>query len=111
MVQSVSASLNDIGYSGLGYKTSGVRALPLSKDGGKTYIEPTEENAIKGTYPLSRYLYVYVNKHPNKPLEPMQLEFLKLVLSKKGQEIAEKDGYIPVPAKVAERDLQILGAK
>ena len=108
VVQSVSASLNGIGYSGIGYKTSGVRALPLSKDGGKTYIEPTEENAIKGTYPLSRYLYVYVNKHPNKPLEPMQLEFLKLVLSKKGQEIAEKDGYIPLPASVIEKDLALL---
>ena len=108
VVQSVSASLNGIGYSGIGYKTSGVRALPLSKDGGKTFVEPTEENAIKGTYPLSRYLYVYVNKHPNKPLEPMQLEFMKLVLSKAGQEIAEKDGYIPLPASVIEKDLALL---
>lgn len=108
VVQSVSASLNGIGYSGIGYKTSGVRALPLSKDGGKTFVEPTEENAIKGTYPLSRYLYVYVNKHPNKPLEPMQLEFMKLVLSKVGQEIAEKDGYIPLPASVIEKDLALL---
>ena len=108
VVQSVSASLNGIGYSGIGYRTSGVRALPLSKDGGKTFVEPTEENAIKGTYPLSRYLYVYVNKHPNKPLEPMQLEFMKLVLSKVGQEIAEKDGYIPLPASVIEKDLALL---
>ena len=108
VVQSVSASLNSIGYSGIGYVTSGVRALPLSKDGGKTFVAPTEENAVKGTYPLSRYLYVYVNKHPNKPLEPMQLEFMKLVLSKVGQEIAEKDGYIPLPASVIEKDLALL---
>ncbi|MCD8547442.1 MAG: phosphate ABC transporter substrate-binding protein PstS family protein [Aeromonadaceae bacterium] len=110
VVQSVSASLNGIGYSGIGYKTSGVRALPLSKS-GTDFVEATEENALKGTYPLSRYLYIYVNKHPNKPLDPMVLEFVKLVLSKSGQTIVEKDGYIPVPAKVAERDLQILGAK
>lgn len=108
VVQSVTASLNGIGYSGIGYKTSGVRALPLSKDGGKTFIEPTEANAISGTYPLSRYLFIYVNKHPNKPLEPMQLEFLKLVLSKTGQEIAEKDGYIPLPAAVIQKDLEML---
>ena len=108
VVQSVSASLNSIGYSGIGYVTSGVKALPLSKDGGKTFIEPTHENAIKGTYPLSRYLYVYVNKQPNKPLDPMQLEFLKMVLSKSGQEIAEKDGYIPLPAAVVKKDLELL---
>ena len=108
VVQSVSASLNGIGYSGIGYKTSGVRALPLSKDGGKTFIEPTEENSIKGTYPLSRYLFIYVNKQPNKPLEPMQLEFVKLILSKKGQEIVEKDGYIPLPAAVVAKDLEHL---
>ena len=88
--------------------TSGDRGLPLSKDGGKTFIEPTHENAVKGTYPLSRYLYVYVNKQPNKPLDPMQLEFLKMVLSKTGQEIVEKDGYIPLPAAVVKKDLELL---
>ncbi len=67
VVQSVSSSLNGIGYSGIGYVTSGVRAVPLSKD-GKTFIEATSDNAITGKYPLSRFLYVYVNKHPNKPL-------------------------------------------
>jgi len=108
VVQSVSASLNSIGYSGIGYVTSGVRGLPLSKDGGKTFIEPTHDNAISGAYPLSRYLFVYVNKQPNKPLDPMQLEFLKMVLSKTGQEIVEKDGYIPLPAAVVKKDLELL---
>jgi len=79
----------------------------LSKD-GKTFVEATEENAIKGTYPLSRYLFVYVNKQPNKPLQPMQLEFIKMVLSKQGQQIVAKDGYIPLPAKIIERDLKML---
>ncbi|MFC3914616.1 PstS family phosphate ABC transporter substrate-binding protein [Pseudaeromonas sharmana] len=108
VVQSVSASLNGIGYSGIGYVTSGVKALPLSKDGGKTFVEPTHDNAIKGTYPLSRYLYIYVNKQPNKPLDPMTMEFVKLVLSKSGQEIAEKDGYIPLPSAVVKKDLELL---
>lgn len=108
VVQSVAASLNGLGYSGIGYKTSGVKAIPLSKDGGKTFVDATEENAIKGTYPLSRYLFVYVNKAPNKPLDPMQKEFLKMILSKSGQNIVEKDGYIPLPAKVVEKQLEIL---
>ncbi len=108
VVQSVSASLNGIGYSGIGYQTSGVRALPLSKK-GDTFIEANMENAISGKYPLSRYLYVYVNKHPNKPLAPMEAEFLKMVLSKSGQYIVEKDGYIPLPAKVVAKEFKKLG--
>ncbi|WP_024870941.1 PstS family phosphate ABC transporter substrate-binding protein [Tolumonas lignilytica] len=108
VVQSVAASLNGLGYSGIGYRTSGVRAVPLSKDGGKTFIEATEANAVSGTYPLSRYLFIYVNKAPNKPLDPMQKEFLKMVLSKTGQSIVIKDGYIPLPAKVVEKQLAAL---
>lgn len=110
VVQSVGASLNSIGYTGIGYKTSAVRALPLAEKGDQ-YVEPTEANAIDGSYPLSRYLYIYVNKHPNKPLDPMTAEFLKMVLSKQGQELVAKDGYIPVPAKVLEKDLVTLGLK
>ena len=47
-------------------------------------------------------------KEYGKLLEPMQLEFLKMVLSKSGQEIAEKDGYIPLPAAVVKKDLELL---
>ena len=108
VVQSVSASLNGIGYSGIGYQTSGVRALPLAKK-GDTFIEANMENAIGGKYPLSRYLYVYVNKHPNKPLAPMEAEFLKMVLSKSGQKIVEKDGYIPLPSSVVAKEYKKLG--
>ena len=67
------------------------------------------ENAVNNKYPLSRYLYVYVNKHPNKPLSPMDAEFLKMVLSKSGQKIVEKDGYIPLPAKIVEKEFKKLG--
>jgi len=108
VVQSVSASLNGIGYSGIGYRTSGVRALPLAKK-GQDFIEANMENAISGKYPLSRYLYVYVNKHPNKALPPMEAEFLKMILSKTGQAIVEKDGYIPLPSKVVAKEFKKLG--
>ena len=105
VVQSVSSSINGIGYSGIGYKTSSVKALALSKKPGKPLVEATPENAVNGSYPLARFLYVYVNKHPNKPLQPLEKEFFTMVLSKIGQEVVVKDGYIPLPAKVVEREL------
>ncbi len=105
VVQSVSTSLNGIGYSGIGYKTSGVRAIPLTKKAGKDYIAATNENALSGKYPLARFLYIYVNKQPNKPLAPLEREFIKLVLSRVGQKVVIKDGYIPLPAKVANKEL------
>ena len=111
VVQSVSTGLNAIGYSGIGYKTSGVRALPLAKSEGGDLVDATPENATNGKYPLSRVLYVYVNKAPNKDLSPMEREFFKMVLSKQGQEVVEKDGYVPLPAAVASKFLTQLGIK
>jgi phosphate transport system substrate-binding protein len=108
VVQSVATSLNGIGYSGIGYKTSSVRAVPLSKKGG-AFIEATPDNATNGTYPLARFLYVYVNKAPNKNLSPLEREFVKLVMSKVGQEVVVKDGYIPLPLKVVTKTLNSLG--
>ena len=111
VVQSISSSLNGIGYSGIGYKTASVKTVALAKKGSTDFIEDTEENALNGKYPLSRFLYVYVNKAPNKPLAPLEAEFVKLVLSKQGQEVVVKDGYIPLPAKVAAKALADLGLK
>lgn len=105
VVQSVTASLNAIGYSGIGYKTAGVKALAISKKDGSPFIMATEEEAMKGTYPLARFLYVYVNKAPNKPLSPLENEFFKMVLSKQGQEVVVKDGYVSMPAAVIEKEI------
>ncbi|WP_263081483.1 phosphate ABC transporter substrate-binding protein PstS family protein [Endozoicomonas sp. Mp262] len=111
VVQSVSASVNGIGYSGIGYKTSSVRTVPIAKNSRQDFIEATPENAVKGHYPLARFLYVYVNKAPNKSLQPLEREFLKLVLSKQGQEVVVKDGYIPLPLAVVEKQWVALGLK
>lgn len=108
VVQAISQSKNSIGYSGIGYVTSGVRLVPLAKKEGQPFVAATAENALSGAFPLSRYLYVYVNKHPNKPLSPIEREFLKLVMSKKGQEVVVKDGYVPLPANVAEKVLKMI---
>ena len=106
VVQSVSASLNGIGYSGIGYTTSSVRAVPLSRSAEKPFVDATPANAINGTYPLARFLYVYVNTEPGKDLDPLTSEFLKMVLSRQGQEVVVKDGYIPLPAAVSEREMK-----
>ncbi|MCL1057029.1 phosphate ABC transporter substrate-binding protein PstS family protein [Shewanella gelidimarina] len=110
VVQSVSQSLNAIGYSGIGYKTAGVKAVAISKK-GTNYIAASSENAASGKYPLSRYLYVYVNKHPNKALAPMDREFIRYVLSMQGQQIVEKDGYVALPRSVIAKDLEKAGIR
>lgn len=110
VVQSVSQGLNAIGYSGIGYKTAGVKAVAVSKKGDK-FIEATAANAANGTYPLSRYLYVYINKHPNKDLSPMDREFIRFILSKQGQQVVEKDGYVPLPRTVIAKDLEKAGIR
>jgi len=105
VVQGVTVDRYAIGYSGIGYATAGVRAVPLAeKEGGKCYDADTD-NAYAGTYPLSRFLFVYVNRAPGKPLDPLTRQFVKLILSKDGQEGVVKDGYFPIPASIAKEEL------
>jgi phosphate transport system substrate-binding protein len=105
MMQSVSSTLNGIGYAGIGYKASGVRAVPLAKKAGQPFITASTGNVLTSKYPLSRFLYIYVNKSPNKPLAPLEREFINMVMSKVGQEAIVRGGYIPLPANVVKREL------
>jgi phosphate transport system substrate-binding protein len=112
VVQGITEDRYAIGYSGTGYRTSGVRAVPLAENPSGPYFEGTYEEVTTGKYPLSRFLYVYVNKAPGKPLDPVPLEFLKLMLSKDGQEVVVKDGYMPLsPAIVKEELAKVTGSK
>jgi len=105
VVQGATVDRYAVGYSGIGYATAGVRAVPLSdKDGGRC-VEATADNSYSGTYPLARFLYVYVNKAPGKPLDPLTREFAKLILTREGQEGVIKDGYFPIPATIAKEEL------
>ena len=110
VVQSVSTSINGIGYSGMGYKTSSVRTVPLSRSNGSP-VDATAANAVTGSYPLSRFLYIYINKNPNSELPPLVREFLNLIYSNEGQEIVAKDGYVSLPANVVGRFSEKLGLK
>lgn len=106
VVSGITEDKAGIGYSGIGYRTSGVKALALSAKDGEEAYEADMANVISGKYPLSRMLYIYVAKEPNKPLAPLQKEFLKFVLSQEGQQIVIKDGFLPLPAAAAEKELE-----
>ena len=108
VVQGVTEDRYGIGYSGIGYITSGVHALPLSLKDGEPFKEPNMDNVLNGSYPLARFLYLYINKSPNKPLDPLVREFCKYIFSKEGQEVVIKDGYMPIPAKVLKEELSKL---
>jgi phosphate transport system substrate-binding protein len=108
VVNAVASDRSGIGYSGIGYRTADVRALPLAKDGETPLAEPTFEKALSGDYPLGRGLFIYVLKKPNEPLPPLVQEFLRFVLSKEGQEIVVQDGFGPLPAAAIDQQLKLL---
>ena len=105
VVQGVGADRGAIGYSGIGYATSGVRALPLAKKPGDRAYPPDYANALSGKYPLARPLLVYINKHPTKGIDKLTTEFLRLILSRDGQQVVVKDGYLPLPAAIVSQEL------
>jgi len=105
VVQGVTEDRYGIGYSGIGYKTSGVKLVPLAETEKGPFSDGSYADVTSGKYPLWRFLYIYGNKAPNKPLDPLVAEFFKLIYSKEGQEVVVKDGYLPLPAEIAKREL------
>ena len=108
VVQSVGEDKSGIGYSGIGYKTSDVKAIALSKKKGEDAFVPSYDNVMTGKYPLGRFLYIYVAKQPGKELDPLVKEFIKYTLSKEGQEIVVKDGYLPLTADLAAKMMKAI---
>jgi phosphate transport system substrate-binding protein len=111
VVQGVTVDRYAIGYSGIGYTTAGVRAVPIAEKEGAACVEATADNSYAGTYPLARFLYVYINKAPAKSLDPLTHEFVKLMVSKEGQEVVVKDGYFPIPSSIANEEMTKVNAK
>jgi len=111
VVQAVTNDKYAIGYSGIGYKTAGVKAVPLSDKKGGKCVEPVAAHAYTGEYSLARFLYLYVNYKPGSQLDPLRAEFIKLVFSKQGQEVVIKDGYFPITKKIADQELSKVGLK
>jgi phosphate transport system substrate-binding protein len=105
VVQGVTEDRFGMGYSGIGYKTSGVKAVALANKDGDPFSSGSYDDVKSGKYPLNRFLYIYINKAPGKPLDPLVKEFCKLMFSKEGQEVVVKDGYLPLPADIAKQEL------
>ncbi len=109
VIQGVATDKYAIGYSGVGYKTADVKLVPIAADEGQTCYEASATNAYSGDYPLSRFLYIYLNRNPNASLDPLRAEFIRYVFSQEGQEVVIKDGYFPVSHTLATEDLKALG--
>jgi phosphate transport system substrate-binding protein len=106
VVQGVTEDVLGMGYSGIGYKTSGVKTLRIGKTAAAGFFGTDAETVLSGKYPLSRYLFLYINQAPNKPLDPLVREFIKYILSQEGQQVVVKDGFLPIPAKIAQEGRQ-----
>jgi phosphate transport system substrate-binding protein len=109
VVQACASDRYAIGYSGIGYKTADVRAVPLAAEEGDKFVEASPDNAYTGEYPLARFLFAYTNYKPGSQLDPLRREFIKYVFSKQGQQDVVKDGYFPVPAAIASEQLKSVG--
>jgi phosphate transport system substrate-binding protein len=105
VVQGVTEDRYGMGYSGIGYRTSGVKAVPLAEANAGPFSDGKYEDVVSGKYPLNRFLFVYINKAPGKPLDPLVKEFVKFILSKEGQEVVVKDGYLPLTPEVVKQEL------
>jgi phosphate transport system substrate-binding protein len=106
VVQGVTEDRFGMGYSGIGYKTSGVKVVALAE--ADAFSSGSYEDVKSGKYPLARYLYIYINKAPGKPLDPLVREYCRLIFSKEGQEVVIKDGYLPLPAAIVAEELKKL---
>jgi len=105
VVQGITEDRYGIGYSGIGYKTSGVKTAMVAKSDKDTYFSTGTEVVMSGKYPLARFLYLNVNKAPNRPLDPLVKEFVLLVLSHEGQEVVVKDGFMPLTKSMVDQEL------
>jgi phosphate transport system substrate-binding protein len=109
VVSKVASDKFAIGYSGIGYKTDGVRAVPLAVSFGRECYDTSAESTYSGNYPVARFLYIYFNKKPNEPIDPLRREFIKFILSKDGQTLTEKSGFYPITNELREKELKKLG--
>lgn len=91
VINAVAREPNGIGYGGIAYG-KGIKALRVKRDAGSPGVQPTMENVLAGTYPISRHLYWYLVGQPTGDVRA----FTEWVLSKEGQQVVENVGYYPL---------------
>lgn len=111
VVVAVGKDPQSIGYSGIGFQTSAVKAVPLSEAPGSPAIAPSTESVMQGQYPLSRPLYLYVNKDPDKEWDPKIREFLHFINSREGQETVVRTGVYPLSSLQIGQNLALIEPK
>ena len=107
VVLSVASGTGAIGYAAYGYKTAGVRAVPLGET-LDSLIPLSIETVRNESYPFARFLYLVINKKPGEPLPTLEREFLRFILSKEGQAQVIRDGYFPIREDVLLRQRRLL---
>ncbi len=96
-------------YALLANVTPNVKVVKVSWTDGGTCYAPTVEDIYPHKYPFSRFVYIYVNRKPGQPLAPKVKEFLKLVLSREGQDVVAKEQvFIPLQPEVVAAELKKL---
>ncbi len=109
VVQGIANNKYAIGYSGMGSKSDGVRALPLAQDIKSEYYSPIPAHAYSGDYPLTRFLFLYVNYAPGSELSPLSREFLLYLYSQQGQSDVIRSGFLPLDDLIVNRALASVG--
>lgn len=109
IVEAVAKDKGGIGFGGLSYATSDVRAVPLALHEGQPFVAIDSPEADQGLYPLVRRLQLVVKHDPKKHLEPVEREFIKYIFSQMGQEDVIKAGFQAIPARPARVALDAVG--
>lgn len=105
IAQEVGKDRLGIGYCGFSSLTPDVKAVALAKSSAGPYYAGTFDEVVSQEYPLSRFIYIYVNRAPDKPYKPLVGEFLKFALSNQGQQAVVNQGvFLPLPAKILSRE-------
>ncbi len=111
IVVAVGKDPSAIGYSGIGFQTSAVKAVSLSEAAGSPAVAPSMESVMDGHYPLARPLYLYVNKDPKREWDPKILEFLRFINSREGQETVARAGVYPLSSSQLNHNVALLQGK
>lgn len=104
IVQGVGADEKAIGFASYFYVSARARPLAVSKNDDGPFVLPTQEGVLSGAYPLSRMLYIYVNKPPASALPAAVRELLRFICTEPGQAVVARDGNYPLSAALASKE-------
>ena len=110
LLLAVKQDKSGIGYAGIGFQMSSVRVVPLAERTGMPFVTPTMKTAADGSYPLRRFLYLYLNSPPVTPIPSAIREFLVFTNSREGQEAITKAGVYPLTVEQVHDNLVLMAA-